>query len=240
MSTQQLVEKKDELPEQTAEVSVEGFLQAAIEKGIDPDGLEKLVNLQERILDRNAEMQFNEAMHKFQSKCKAVMVNSTAKTNKFSWKYASLDHIATTIQPWLDECGLSYKFERETKDNKTDVICVAKHIGGHKEKASFPLLEDVNAVVNDMQKHASANNYAKRQALTMVLGITVTEFDDDANTAGKDLIDENQKANIETLMEEVKANTKAFLKACKIESIEKMPVRKYQRAIKMLEAKRKQ
>jgi hypothetical protein len=58
--------------------TIEQILIAAVERGIDPDALEKLVALQERVEAKRAEKAFNAAMATFKAECPSILKNREA------------------------------------------------------------------------------------------------------------------------------------------------------------------
>lgn len=187
------------VPTALAPVSdVGGLLTLAINKGINPDGLAKLLDLQERVLQRHAEAAFNEAMQAFQSACPPIVHDRTADAGKYKYTYATLSHIAATIAPLLRELGLSYSFDADFVSETIDMgngkfvertsiraTCTVHHVAGHSRKATFQAPIDKGASMNVMQQSASALSYARRYALQLALGITTADTDDDGGGAGR-------------------------------------------------------
>src|SRR5689334_14217992 len=102
-----------------ADAPVAALLQTAIEKGLPPEQLEKLVGLYERMEARDARKQFFAAMARFQEECPAIPKTSTAEVTsnrtaaKFRYTYADLDETVATIRPYLIKNGLSYSWDSE-------------------------------------------------------------------------------------------------------------------------------
>ncbi len=241
----QLATQQDDLPvsQNTNVVSVENLLQTAIEKGMDADALTKLVDLHERMLNKQAEMEFNQAMQSFQSECPPIKRSTQGKFGS----YAPLDVIAKTIAPLLKKCGLSYKWESNVKNDEHAVLitsmCIIKHTQGHSDCSVFTAPVD-NRIepgkgANQMQRYAAAETYANRRSLVSALGLATTDQDIDADNIDQLFIDKNQIADLEVLLDEVKANKSNFLKWCKVDALEHLSVSKYKQAVKALEDKRK-
>jgi len=212
------------------------LLELAIKQGADVNSLSKIMDLQERQMNKVAEQDYNRAITEFQSTLRPISKNK----DSYVGSYATLDHIAKTIAPLLSANHLSYSFESELTEDKVTVICKIKHVNGHSDSATFTAPIDDKAKVNAMQKTASALSYARRYALMLALGITTTDEDDDGNGAGAgvELITENQIADMEALASEVNANIDNFCKYLKVDNLADLPASKYDLAIKALEAKR--
>jgi hypothetical protein len=207
----------------------------AIEKGADVDSLSKLMDLQERQMAKQAEQLYNRAITGFQSKLQPISKNK----DSYVGSYATLDHIAKSIAPLLAEYELSYSFESEIKDGIVEVVCQISHIDGHSRTAKFTAPIDKAAKVNDMQKTASALSYARRYALQLALGITTTDEDDDGELGGLQTITFDQAIVLNDLMNEVGADKANFLKYCKVDDMNMLPLSKFDEAKRALEEKRK-
>lgn len=179
--------KDDKILSQSDQVFA--MLGTALDKGLNTDAIEKLVNLQERILAKNAEREYISAMTRFQSNCPPIAKNkkatvTTAGGGNYSYEYATLDHIAETIAPLLELCGLSYTFDSSLSDGLVRVVCTLSHNGGHSKQSEFTAPVDQGMKVGAAQKVASALTYARRYALVSALGLTTTgDDDDDGRTA---------------------------------------------------------
>jgi hypothetical protein len=159
-------------------IRVANLLEMAVEKGMDPTALEKLVALHERIMDREAESQFNAAMQAFQSECPVIGKTSVADTGRYKYTFASLDHVAESIRPYTDKHGFSYSFDSAIDANFVKVTCIVAHIGGHKRRNDFSAPIDTKAAMNDTQKYASAVSYGQRYALKLAFGLSFGDDDD--------------------------------------------------------------
>ena len=84
----------------------------------------------------------------------------------------------------------------------------------------------------------AAMSYGMRYLLKMIFNVAVGEEDKDGNEPAQTITNE-QQANLQTLMEEVNANHKAFLGYFRIKELSELRADRYEGAIKMLEAKRK-
>lgn len=161
------------------DTSPEAMLMLAIERGITPDGLEKLVTLQLAILKQRAEAAFNLSIQQFQSTLRPIYKNKTANLGSYSVQYATLEQIAEHISPMMAANGLSFSFDSVLADNAVKTTCTIHHIDGHSRSHTFSAPIDGTAKMNAMQKAASALTYSRRYALVLALGITFTEDDDD-------------------------------------------------------------
>lgn len=211
------------------------LLQSAIDKGVDPGALEKLMDLAERHDKAVAAKDFDAAMSGFQAECPPIRRIKDAGR----WTYAPLEKVMDTIQPYMKKYGLSVRFS--TKWHDTGYItcyCTVAHVSGHKETSELTVPVDDKQAVNSSQKQGSANSYAKRYALSNALNLSYCDEDDDGYSSGTATLDAERAANIEALIDEVGADKEKFLKWCGVDSIENIPASNYSDCVRSLERKR--
>lgn len=213
-------------------------------KDIDPDRLEKFLNLQILMENRQAEQAFNEAMAKFQSLCPIIKrekkVSFTSKSgSNTNYAYAPLDEIVHEIKPILNECGLSYSFDVKAGPEISILHTTISHIDGHSKTStySFPTLHD-DTRMNQSQRIKSAITFAKRAGLENALGIVTANEDDDARRATDAPISEAQKKEIQDLLKITKSAESRILAQFNVESLEQLNGNEAKNTIKALKIKR--
>ena len=113
------------------------------------------------------------ALCSFQSGIGAIKKDATNPF--FKSKYASLENIWSEIRAPLGACGLSVA---QFPNGENELVSILMHISGEWMSASMKLTpKDATP-----QAQGSAITYARRYALSAILGL-VTEEDDDGNTA---------------------------------------------------------
>jgi len=224
------------------------LIDKAIALKLDPDSLEKLYNLHEKISDRWEKHQFHNAVDAFQEECPVIPKSKnvsfvTRSGQKVEYAYAPLELVENTIRPVLHRHGLSYTFDSTVREGLIIVTCTLRHVDGHEISASFsaPVDKRDNQSISDAQKHGAALTYAMRQALKQVLGLPIA--DPDMDGADWDVVDEGQAANIQALIEEIgldkSPNRMAkFLAHFKIDSIEDLKAGQYREAVLLLQKAR--
>lgn len=166
------------------ETEIGRLLNHALDKGIDTDKLEKLVELYERMQDREAAKEFAASLADFQAECPSIEKTSTANIvtrggTNYSYAYAELDAIATVVRPFLHTRGLSYAWDCKVADRILTCTCTLRHVNGHSVSADFPCSIETSAAMSEPQKAAAALTFARRQSLVQVLGLTMTDPDND-------------------------------------------------------------
>jgi hypothetical protein len=225
------------------------LFQMALAKGeAGVNALEKLVDLQDKIQRRNAEQEFHRALAEFQESCPAVQKSSTAKitTNGgggYSFTYADLEEIISTVRPHLSSRGFSFTFDSTVEPSKMlTCTCTLHHAHGHSMESRFTLPTDSKSGASDQQKIGGALTYAKRQCLISVLGLALTDPEQAGGQSPRPeaiaLVTDEQRASLLALMDETKVSTKVFCDRYKIESVAKLPATQFAGAVAALEKRR--
>lgn len=229
------------------------MLETALASGTSPDDLGKLVDLYERMHDRDAKAAFNKAMIAFQEECpqipratKADVV--TRKGAKFNYNYADLETIDKIVRPFLSKHGLSRRWgDAKLEGGNIRVAFIVAHLDGHSETTwSLPVPTTTDAGMSDAQKFGSSFNYGKRQVMIAGLGLTTCDPDDDGSggpsefvaiTQSQELYIEDMIASYSPSEKEHNVNRARFLKWLGADSVAKIPANRYQQAIDALKKK---
>lgn len=180
---------------------------ALIEKVVfDPDvdvsKMSAILEMQEKIFDKNAVIAFNKAM----VACQTEMPIVAAKTlnDQTKSRYAKYEHLLIAIKPVYTKYGFSLSFGQDLcsqKDHIT-IVCDVIHSEGYckRYQATLPLDScGIKGAVNKTEVHAtsSAFSYAKRYLATMIFNIAIADQDDDAVKAGGITIEQLLDYNFE-------------------------------------------
>jgi len=167
--------------------------------------MEKLVNLQLRVMEKNAEMAFNRAFQDFQAACPPVSKNRTAEIKSktggvWGYDFADLNHIVAVVKPHLKANGFSFTFDT---DGSGAFRCNLHHVDGHSRSASVTLPQYQSANINNIQCEGVRNSYGRRYALLSVLGITTG--DEDADGAMPDPEPQRKPQRAPVTLDEIQA-----------------------------------
>lgn len=160
---------------------------------------------------------------------------------KYTYKYTDI----AQIHEWLEEKGYSYYQYIERIDGD-DYIYTVPTIDG-KELAPRRGCRVADAklvgISNPAQEQGSAITYARRYSLLMAFGLA-TEDDDaqslsrpkenkreDAKTESNVLVNENHIVTIKAELERTGITEKSFITQMQIESIDKMTMEQFKRAM---------
>jgi len=225
--------------EQESSAMISIIERAAMNPEVDMDKMERLLEMQERIVKRNAEMAFNAALAEMQSEMPLITKDAEIKVNgQVRSKYASFENINETVKPILQKYGFAVSFRTETSDS-IKVTGILVHKDGHREQTDMVLPVDASGSKNAVQAIGSSVAYGKRYVLCALLNISTGDDDDARGTVAK--LSDEQIANIEALIEETEADRKAFIRYISggmWDRLENTPASQYNKAISALEAKR--
>jgi len=226
--------------EQESSAMISMIERAAMNPDVDMDKMERLLEMQERIIKRNSEMAFNAALAEMQSEMPLITKDAEIKVSgQVRSKYASFENINETVKPILQKYGFAVSFRTETSDS-IKVTGILVHKDGHREQTDMVLPVDASGSKNAVQAIGSSVAYGKRYVLCALLNISTGDDDDARGTVAK--LSDEQIANIESLIEEVGADRRRFIQYISggmWTSLEDTPASKYKKAIADLEAKRK-
>jgi hypothetical protein len=232
-------------PEPTQPVTPMALMERALDRGVDPDQLEKLMNLQDRYDAKQARQAFFSALAAFQSECPVIC--KTERGDKAT--YAPLEHIVKVIKPLLHKYGLSVRFDTELTGEASvmTATCYISHAAGHTESNRFacpidsgPVTQAGRKVMNSAQSTASARSYCKRYALGDALNLVYADdVDDDGAGAGTDCIADEQAAIVQEYLDALgdDVNLTAFWKYAKAETVEDIPAHMFDAVVAMLKRK---
>jgi hypothetical protein len=212
---------------------------------VDVSKIEKIMDLQERVLNRNAEQAFNADMVECQSEIRKVVARS--KNEQTRSMYAKLDAIDAQTKPIYTKHGFALTFyEGETKkENHVRVMVDVLHRDGHSKTRykDFPVDDTgIKGTVNKTAIHADSSSftYGARKLTCLVFNIP-TGDDDDGNAAGgAKFIDEQQQKTIKDLFQKAYNNDDkliaAFFEHIGCTGIDDIPCRDFQKHKSALEA----
>ena len=156
----------------------------AANKDVDVTKLEKLLDMQERIMGKNAEMAFNRDMALMQAELPTITEKGEIKVNDVvRSKYARFEDINEAVKPVLQKHGFAVNFKTDTTGGTVKVTGILTHREGHRETTDMTLPVDVSGSKNPVQAIGSSVSYGKRYVMEALLNLTSRGQDDDAQTA---------------------------------------------------------
>lgn len=219
------------------------ILQAALNPELDVDKMEKLYDLYVKDQEREAIKEFNSAMSRVQSKIGPIVKD---KLNKHTGsRFARLETIIIKISPIYSAEGfaLSFNTGKSECEGCILIICEVSHSSGHSKIYQYDSpIDDKGAQGNtnktEVHGRGSATSYGRRYLTAMIFNLAIADEDKDGNGPGY-IITKEQQNEINSLITDTGANLDKFLDYMGCDSIETMPIKKYNKAIIALRKKKK-
>jgi hypothetical protein len=144
---------------------------------IDVAKLEKVIELQERILRHNAEAAFDASFAEMQPHIPVIIEHG--KTDKGS--FAELEDIVTAVRPVLATYGFGLSHQTIwPPDGGLVIVGRLTHRGGHSRTSEFKAPPDTSGSKNAVQALGSTVSYGRRYTTKDLLCIVTRGEDDDA------------------------------------------------------------
>jgi hypothetical protein len=160
--------------------------QAAADPRVDVIKMTALLDLQEKLLNREAQSEFNRALARMNIDDLRVLKNGTVNVpGKVSYKFAKWEDMDRVIRPLMQREGFTLSFDTgTTPTGGLVVIGELLHEGGHSRTARIPLALDTGPGRNALQAMGSTVSYGKRYVTEMLLNIVREDEDDDGQEGG--------------------------------------------------------
>ena len=161
----------------------------ALDPNVDVNKMTQIVDLQERIFDKNVEIAFSKAMSECQKEMPAIARDAVNQQTNST--YARFETILTTVKPCYTKHGFSLSFgtDQSPVEQHIRITCDVMHREGHAKHYFVDLPLDntgIKGTVNKTGIHGTGSTYSygKRYLLTMIFNIAIANQDDDAVKAG--------------------------------------------------------
>lgn len=243
--TNDVATRMETAPEAVKPVSESAAILQVIERAaanpdVDIDKMERLLNMQERIMTRNARTAYYEALAAMQPDLPVIGERGKIKVNDVVRStYALWEDINEQIRPVLAQHGFSLSFRTGQNDGKIVVTGVLGHREGHSEETTMELPTDSSGSKNPVQAVGSSTSYGKRYVASALLNLTSRNEDDDGLGGSSITISETQYQELAALISEVGADLDKFTRFLRVPSLSDLPANRFDDAKKALEAKRK-
>ena len=159
---------------------------AASNPAVDVDKMERLIAMQERLLQRQAEADFAQALAAMQPELPRIEQRGEVinhKTSKLQSRYAYWEDIHAEIMPVLNRNGFALNFVTDTASS-VNVTAILSHTSGHKTQTTVTAPQDTSGNKNAVQAVGSSISYCKRYAAGALLNFVTVYEDDDAQKTG--------------------------------------------------------
>jgi hypothetical protein len=238
--------KKDALQKQSdshlAAPTATNFLQviadAARDPNVDIQKMSGLLDIQERLMNKQAEMSFNNALNVVQGEMPTIKKDGKLiHGQKLISTYASYEQIDRAIRELLIANGFSLRYDIDQTETKLVITGILSHKDGHSISNTIPLPVDTGGAKSNVQAVKSTLSYGKRCLIEMLLNLVFEGEDDDGKAAGYAPISTEQAAEIKKKLMETDADVTKFLELVGAKSVDEIAVDKY--ALAMIALNRK-
>ena len=212
------------VPAATAIISV--IERAALNPDVDIDKMERLLQMQQRIMAQEAKVLFDTALAEMQPELPVIDAKGAIKNKSggVQSRYGKWEDVNEAIRPVLSAHGFALSFRiAEAENAHSSITGVLSHRAGHREETSIRLPADHSGSKNAVQAIGSAVSYGKRYTAFALLNITVRGEDDDGQAGGSKAITEAEFIEIRNMIEEAGADEDRFLKYLGVPNLEEMP-----------------
>lgn len=165
---------------------------AARDPNVDIDKMERLLAMQERVLERDAKTAFTQAKIEMRPHLPEItmkghiVIKDKNDSNRIiqDTPFARFEDIHEAVMPVLSQFGFDLSFKNGmAPDGKVRVTTILSHVAGHSEETYFDLPHDSSGSKNAVQAVGSSTSYGKRYGVLNVLNIRVCGEDDNANSS---------------------------------------------------------
>ncbi len=210
---------------------------------MDMDRIERLFEMNERMIKRQAETEYNAAMARAQGAMQSVATNKQNDHTKSG--FANLEAVHTVCKPIWTHHGFSVSSTlRPSKEaNHIMVACEVRHSSGFKQvfENDWPLdLAGTQGKVNKtaIQAMGSTSTYARRYTELMIFDIAIKHEDQDGNqpkaNPGDQTLTKPQIDNLRNAMKMASVSDADFCKKAQIQRVEDLQQGRLQGSIRML------
>ena len=158
---------------------------AASDPAVDIEKMERLLAMQERVMERNAEAAFNEAMRAAQGDMRQV--STDANNPQTRSRYATYAAIDAALRPVYTRHGFSISFGTgDAPEGYVRVLAYVSHVGGYTRQYKADMPADGKGakggdVMTKTHAFGAGTSYGMRYLLKMIFNVAVGEYDLDGN-----------------------------------------------------------
>lgn len=212
---------------------------AASDPNVDVAKMHGLLDVQERMMAKQAEIDFNADFARLQEELPRISKDAKIiHKGKLISSYATYEKIDEVIRPLLIRHGFGLRFNSEPNGQTVIISATLSHKGGHGITDRIPLGIDASGAKNNVQGVGSTIAYGKRYLVGMLLNLVFEGEDDDGAASEFVPMTDQQAATIKELLHDTKADVKRFLEHYDTASVDDMDARQYDEAYNTLMTKK--
>jgi hypothetical protein len=176
--------------ESNATPLLQAITKAASDPTVDIDKMERLMQMHDRIVAREAEGAFNSAMRDCQAEMRPIAAD--AENKQTSSKYATHGKLDGALRPIYTKHGFSISYDEgdSPKPEHVRVLAYVSHIAGHTRTYHKDMPADGKGakggdVMTKTHASGAADSYGKRYLLKNIWNVAIGEEDKDGNDPPK-------------------------------------------------------
>lgn len=218
---------------------------AVMDPRCDVEKMKALLDMQERIEQRDAQKAFTVAFNKLQAELPVINRDgridhsadggTTTRSGKRALKtsYATYPALNRVCGPLLKKHGFTFSTSMEPEPSGVMVaVSTLEHVEGASRKTQFRLTADATGGKNNQQGWGSSQQYGMRYNMIALLNI-VTETKEDADNDGfpqSELITDAQTKELIRLLDEAGGDKAKFCAAFEVDGIAMLPASSFEDA----------
>jgi hypothetical protein len=232
--------QQDIAPQPTdSTASLIAVITAAVrDPSVDPAKISSIIDVMERLEAKRAEISFNQAMTRLQPVLPTIKHTAQIKHgDKVISTYSRYEDIDRIIKPLYSAEGFSITFNSKEGEHGITYFGTIAHKDGYSRTAELRLPADSSGAKNAIQALGSTISYAKRYLVGMLLNLTTTGEDDDAQSV--DTVTVEQAAEMDVKLRETGSDRDAFLKYIGASDVLHIRAKDFKKALAALQKKAK-
>ena len=159
---------------------------ASRDPAVDIDKMERLMQMHERMIARQAETDYYAALAAMQTELPILPERGTIKNKSGGTqsKYVLWEDLNEIIKPILSRHGFAISFLPGNEGAKITVTGILSHAGGHSVRSTMVIPLDESGAKNGVQGLGSSTSYGKRYVASAMLNLTSRGEDNDGQGSG--------------------------------------------------------
>lgn len=212
--------------------------QIAENPNYDVEKMRTLLEMQQQVEDRRAEIEFRHAMS--EASGEIPQVNKRGRVSlggKGGYSFTRWEDMDTVIRPILTKYGLSLSFTtRSSANGMRTIIGKITHRNGKYQTAEMDLPLDTGQTRNQLQAFGSTLSYGKRYCTEMLLNIVRCNEDTDGvpPVDDREKITAEQKEMIIEKLERLQMGPERVLAFCEVSRVDDIPSEKFKKVFNRL------
>jgi len=191
---------------------MQAITRAASDPNVDIDKMERLMAMHERLVLRDAEAAFVNALKEAQAEMRPI--SADADNPQTRSKYASYAALDKALRPIYTQHGFSLSFDEGDTDKPDHirVLCYVSHDGGFTRTYRKDMPADGKGakggdVMTKTHASGAADSYGMRYLLRKIFNVAVGEDDNDGNTG--ETVNDDQVDALEEMISAAIAENKS-------------------------------